>query len=193
MTKFSTNQILEGIVSNDTRVLDYIYRSFFSVTLSFVKSQNGSKEDAFDIFQEAVVVILQRLRKGSLELDCSFGTFLQSIVKVLWLHQKVDNLKRSAAYGNQVDNRSEISDIDTELLNSVRENQKSNFVQRHFMHLSDGCQTLLQLYIENVSVREIADMMGVTEGFVKKKKYECKQKLIKRMMADPGYKKLFYD
>lgn len=191
MTKFSTNQILEGIVSNDTRVLDHIYRSFFSVTLSFVKSQNGSKEDAFDIFQEAVVVILQRLRKGNLELDCSFGTFLQSIVKVLWMHQRVDNLKRLAATGYQLDRSNEGTDIDAELLNAVIENEKTNFVQRHFMHLSDGCQTLLQLYIENVSIREIADMMGVTEGFVKKKKYECKQKLIKRIMADTGYKNLF--
>jgi len=191
VTKFSTNQILEGIVSNDTRVLDHIYRSFFSVTLSFVKSQNGSKEDAFDIFQEAVVVILQRLRKGNLELDCSFGTFLQSIVKVLWMHQRVDNLKRLAATGYQLDRSNESTDIDAELLNAVIENEKTNFVQRHFMHLSDGCQTLLQLYIENVSIREIADMMGVTEGFVKKKKYECKQKLIKRIMADTGYKNLF--
>jgi len=191
VTKFSTKQILEGIVSNDTRVLDYIYSSFFPVALKFVKSRGGGKEDAFDIFQEAVVVILQRVRKSPLELDCLFGTYLQSVIKVLWVHQRLADKRRNAIIGSEIHEYEDIADLDSGFLDSYHENEKSNFIQRHFIHLSEGCQTLLRLYIEDVSVREIAEIMGVTESFVKKKKYECKQKLIKRVIADAGYKDLF--
>lgn len=191
MTKFSTKQILEGIVSNDTHVLEFIYRSFFYSTLSFVRTHGGTKEDAFDVFQESVVIVLQRLRKGPLELECSFGTYILSIAKVVFYHQKAIERKRSSAIGYDIPITEEISALDADLIDSYIVNEKSNFVQRHFVQLSEGCQTLLRLYIERISIREIAEIMGVSESFVKKKKFECKQKLIKRIMADKGFENLF--
>lgn len=193
VTKFSTEQILEGIVSNDTHVLEHIYRSFFPKTLVYVRSNGGTREDAYDVFQESVVIVLQRVRKEPLVLNCSFETYLISIVKILFYHMRLSAKKRNAVLLDYEKLTEEIEEIDGEFLETYRQNQMSNIIQRHFIDLSEGCQTLLRLYIERVSIREIADMMGVSEGFVKKKKYACKQKLIKRVMADFGSKEFFYE
>ncbi len=44
--------------------------------------------------------------------------------------------------------------------------------------------------LEHNFIAEIAEMMGVTEKFVKKKKFECKEKLLKRIQNDPLYNSL---
>lgn len=193
MKKFSSEQIFEGIVSNDTRVLEHVYSSSFPMIMAYVRAHGGSSEDAFDVFQDAIVVILQRLRRGTLVLNCSFNTFLLSVVKIIFYHlKKVESLRNTVDLDlNQL--TEEIQEIDDGLLDTYEKNLKVNLIQRHFVHLSEGCQTLMMLYSEGVSIREISDIMGVSESFVKKKKYECKQKLIKRIMAEEGSKELFYD
>ncbi|HML83644.1 MAG TPA: hypothetical protein PKE52_00640, partial [Bacteroidales bacterium] len=79
---------------------------------------------------------------------------------------------------------------ENDLTNSIDAMLQHNLYQKHFMKLSGRCQILLQLYIEQVSLAEIAEMMGVTEKFVKKKKFECKEKLLKRIQNDPLYNSL---
>lgn len=61
---------------------------------------------------------------------------------------------------------------------SIDENASRRFIQKYFLKLGEGCQKILQLYAQGMSYRKIAENMGVTEKFVKKRKYECKEMLI---------------
>ena len=47
---------------------------------SLIINNNGSSDDARDIFQEAVIVLYEKARTGTFELNCQLKTYLYSVM-----------------------------------------------------------------------------------------------------------------
>jgi len=57
--------------------------------------------------------------------------------------------------------------------------------------LGPDCQQLLQLFFAKVKMAAVAERMGyASEGYAKKRKYQCKEQLIKHVKADARYAEL---
>ena len=78
------NIYLEGIKSNDSKVLKEIYTKFSSQTAKMVMSAGGTLEDARDVFQDALIVIHKKVHQDSLVLTSQFNTYLYSVCKFIW-------------------------------------------------------------------------------------------------------------
>ena len=85
MESYKDIDVLNGIVRNDTSVMQYIYRNYYSNIYHFVKRNGGNEDDANDIFQEAIIIIYRKLKANELVLDCSFEIYLQSVSQFLWM------------------------------------------------------------------------------------------------------------
>ena len=73
----------------------------------------------------------------------------------------------------------------------IEDSLEYKLYQKHFQKLSKECKKLLQLFFDKVSYSEIAKILGYkSAGFVKKKKYNCKEFLMKSIKNDPEYKAL---
>lgn len=67
-------------------------------------------------------------------------------------------------------------------------NEQYKLYQIHFKRLSKDCQKILQLFLKKVSLTEIADEMGIDSmQFMKRKKYKCKEQLIRYIKSDPNF------
>jgi DNA-directed RNA polymerase specialized sigma24 family protein len=55
--KSDTNEqlLLKGLAQNDSRAAESIYKDNFNMVLAFVLNNNGSYDEAKDIFQEAMI------------------------------------------------------------------------------------------------------------------------------------------
>ncbi|HMT67511.1 MAG TPA: hypothetical protein PKE28_07930, partial [Bacteroidales bacterium] len=59
---------------------------------------------------------------------------------------------------------------------------------RSFALLAEDCQTVLTLYGDGLSYEEIADRMGLKNAvYARRKKYLCKEALMKIIKTDPEY------
>ena len=68
---------------------------------TFILNNSGTSDDAKDIFQEAMIVLYEKVRSGSFELNCQIKTYVYSVCRRLWLkrlHQLAENyaVKRKA-------------------------------------------------------------------------------------------------
>ena len=81
MIDYSNPDLLNGILRNDTIVLQFIYKNFYSKINFFIKKNNGDDDDANDVFQEAIIIIYRKLKANDLVLDCSFETYLYSVCR----------------------------------------------------------------------------------------------------------------
>ena len=50
-------QYVKGVLENDPHVLKKIYQDHLSGIIAMVKKNNGSVEDAKDVFQEAILIV----------------------------------------------------------------------------------------------------------------------------------------
>jgi RNA polymerase sigma factor (sigma-70 family) len=189
MIDYSNQELLNGILRNDTIVLQSIYKNFYSKINFFIKKNNGDDDDANDVFQEAIIIIYRKLKANDLVLDCTFETYLYSVCRFLWLKQ----LERRKLEKEKIkDNHEYNEDIyDDNLEKVVDLNDRYRLFQKHFANLGKDCQKVLQLYFDKVPLKSIAQIMGFkSEKYAKKRKFKCKEYLIKSIKQDLEYKKI---
>jgi len=61
---------------------------------------------------------------------------------------------------------------------------------KHLVKLNCKCQRILNLFFEGKSMHEIASLTNHSEGYVRKKKCDCKNDLIRNIAKDPVYLEL---
>ena len=187
MKKLTTQEILDGIRSKKSNVLQLVYKENYPVVENFILRNSGKSVDAEDIFQETIVIIYRRIINDKIKLDCSFNTFLFSITKILW-HEELRRKKKL--------NEKQLIDettgqLDDNLLSIIEDFNKPKLVQKHLLKISPKCRKLLMLFYSNVSLKEIAKKLGFTStNYVKKRKANCKKILIELIKSDPNYQEI---
>jgi len=193
MKNFTDEQILKGILRNDSLVLQFIYKEFFYKVNNFIRNNSGNDEDASDIFQEAIIIIFRKLKEDIKALENrQFQTYLFSVCRFLWLRQlekrRIENEKFTDSLPFREDTYNE------DFLETVSKNERYSLYQKHFRNLGTDCQKIMQLFFEKVPLKQIAQIMGYkSEKYAKKRKYKCKELLIERIKQDSQYKKILED
>jgi RNA polymerase sigma factor (sigma-70 family) len=193
MIGYSDEQILKGILRHDNLILQYIYKQYYYNINYFIRKNQGSEDDASDIFQEAIIIIYRKIKENDLIFEkSSFKGYLFSVCRFLWLKQLE---KRRIEKEKLNDSLPYHEDLYDDNLNELAEkNERYGLYQKHFGTLSTDCQKLLQLFFEKVSLRDIAKVMGYkSEKYAKKRKFKCKELLISRIKQDAEFKKILED
>ncbi len=188
MAEYSVDEILRGIRSNNDIILAHIYRSFFQQIKFYVNNNNGTTEDAQDVYQEALIVIYRKLITEDLKINnCSFNTYLYSVCKLLWLKQ----LEKKRIKIDEYAENEEIIDMDDDIIEVYERSDRFKLFQKHFKSLQKDCQRVLTLSLEKTSLKDISKIMGYkSEKYAKKRKYQCKERLINQIKKDPKYNEL---
>lgn len=193
MIGYSDEQILKGILRHDNLILQYIYKQYYYSINYFIRKNQGSEDDANDIFQEAIIIIYRKIKENDLIFEkSSFKGYLFSVCRFLWLKQLEKRRIEKEKINDSLPYQDDLYDDSFNEL--VLKNEKYGLYQRHFGSLSTDCQKLLQLFFEKVSLKDIAMIMGYkSEKYAKKRKFKCKELLISRIKQDAEFKKILED
>ena len=73
-TPHPDQRYLEALIANDSRVIEEIYARFAGKVKIIITSRGGNAHDAKDVFQDALIKITRKARRG-FELTTSFENF----------------------------------------------------------------------------------------------------------------------
>ncbi|HRS54452.1 MAG TPA: sigma-70 family RNA polymerase sigma factor [Bacteroidales bacterium] len=186
MKEYSDIEILNGISNKDEKILEYLYDRYLPMIRFYITSNSGNEDDAWDIFQEAVVIILKKNKNKDLELTSSFKTYFYAICKNIWLKELS---KRKFKAENYIEETELSYNLVDEKIEEYITDFKVRLFQRSFVKLSKDCQKVLILFFKKISLKDIAKIMGYkSEKYAKKRKYQCKERLVEIIQSDPLYK-----
>ncbi len=187
LVHYTVEAIIEGLKTSDNNVLEYVYKKYFPIVRFFVIKNSGTDEDAKDVFQESLILIYKRLKDESLDLTCSFKTYLYSVCRIQWLRQ----LEKKKVRNEVVTDNQAFVQLDEDFEGLAEQQEQYRIYQKHFQLLHKDCQEILQLFLKKVPLKEIALKMNIkSDKYLKKRKYSCKEALVKRIQNDPDYKRL---
>ncbi len=180
MKPFTDQQLIEGLKKRNNHVVQFILEEYSPMIEYMVEKMGGSTEDANDIFQESLIIIITKIDKEAFVLSARFSTYLYAIAKNLWLYQQKKQ-KVATKYEE----------------NFIPEFEKPHFAEKYdkdlkqkifkyyFDQLSEVCQNILKLYWLELPVKEIASKLGKKEGYIRTRKSGCKKKLIELIINNP--------
>ncbi len=185
MKFYSDSELINGLLSEDPKVYNYIYKACFPLIERMVINLGGRSADAEDIFQDALIVIYRKVIEGELRLSCKFSTYLYSIGQKIWVQQL-----KSAGMKN-VSNLKNADMVCEPNPAPVNEASIFSLVEKHMRALSKDCQKILRLHFNRATIEQICKIMGYNSNHhTMDRKFRCKQSLIKRIQNDPDFKEI---
>lgn len=177
------HHLLKGLAENDTKAINAIYASNFSLIQALVLNNNGSYDDARDIFQEAMVILYEKSKSAEFHLTCQIKTYLYAIAKRLWLKK----LKHHGLFVSNTDLSlmEQVIPVEEDLEIAKKRDDEFTLMETAFQKIGEPCKSLLEaFYIKKKSMMELVEQFGYTNtDNAKNQKYKCLMRLKKLFFA----------
>lgn len=166
--------LFDALKVNDESALKKFYKDNYPKIEKYVVNNNGTTEDAKDIYQEAFIAVWRniQLEKFYPQNENALEGYLYRIAKNKWLdHLRSGHYKKTAAMN------ADSGDTAEALLPNEDEDYIAD-VKSQFKNLGENCrEVLIRFYYKKESMRIIAEKFAWTEATAKNNKYRCLQRL----------------
>jgi RNA polymerase sigma factor (sigma-70 family) len=183
----SNEQIIESIRGGQhAKALNMLYDNFPAFRNAFVKS-GGKKSEAEDVFQDALLIFIEKVSNAEFVLTCSIHTFLFGICRNLSLEhfrKKNNNAFLELTLGETENDTTAKVVSDESVSNFLERESKYKALDKILINVGKKCLEILSLfYVSGLSLTAIAEKLGFnSELSAKTQKYKCLEKA--REMAD---------
>ncbi len=175
MQTISDHILLDKLKTEDSSSFELLYKFYFPTIASYIKQNLGNNEDAEDIFQEAIIVLLQKVRQPDFILTSSLKTYLYAVAKNLWLKRLRDNKIKT------VDNELRLITYraETESIEIEPEKSKEEKVENWLLKITRNCQNILKaLFFYEVPMDSLMVKMGwKNKHTASNQKHKCIQQI----------------
>lgn len=175
----SDEQLISSLASGDSSTINYIYKSCYPTIEKMVFKMNGSVDDAYDIFQDAVTILYEKAKNNDLQLSCRFSTYITAVAKHMWL--KKMSQKKNQGFSTLSDYLEETIGVHDTVHQFFEFEQNVSKLTDCLKQLGEPCNTVITaFYIQNKSMQDIATNLGYTNAEnAKTQKYKCLNRLRK--------------
>ncbi|CAN5435971.1 hypothetical protein BH09BAC6_BH09BAC6_20580 [soil metagenome] len=189
---FSDEELIETLKKNNVSdaVIQFLYRNHYAVLSNYIKLNQGTAQDAEDIFQEVIVGFIDIVKKDKFRGESSVRTFLYTLNRFSWLNELK---RRNRALTREEHYNSAMDADEKDISHFVAEREAKNMVMTMIDKLGDVCKKILtSFYYNDLSMREILPLVGYeNEQVLRNKKYKCLKSLEQTLAADPGLAQRF--
>lgn len=173
-------QLIDAIKANNSAVLKQLYTNNYYKIEALVLKNNGTKEHAKDVYQEAFISVWTNVKNDSFvpHNETALQGYLYQVARNKWM-----DVLRSSRFKKTKLIQHELSILDRSIEQHDDEEQeffkqKLQQTMEAFKNLGNPCKQLLTaFYFEKASLREIAHKLKIEENTARTKKYRCMEKL----------------
>lgn len=171
-----TTEIITDLKGENNSAFGKLYQEYFGMVHHFVMNNSGNIDDAEDLFQDTMMVLIQKLRQDDFELSASIKTYIMAISKNIWLKKLRD--------GHQETEYSEIHEkqINQEIDLAIEEEKSYKDKLQTFIHkVTKHCQGLIHdLFFKEKSIEQIQKDYGYsTKHNAQNQKHKCVEQIKK--------------
>ena len=183
------NTLIEDLKDGKDRAYEFVYRQYYRMTAQFVQTNRGSSDDAQDVFQEALIILIKNLKQDNFKLTAKVSTFLMAIVRRYWLYKLRGKKESSVEIENL--NTDHLIEDDSGVLNAIAYDVKHTVIGTVLQQMKEDCRELLtRYYFHKSPLGDIAKQLGWTDDFVKVKKRRCMEALKNLVQQNQDYQSL---
>lgn len=165
----SDQETLIGLKSKDNKAYEILYKFYYPSVKNFICKNNGSEDDAKDIFQETILVLLEKVPTEDFNLTSSLKTYIFAISSNLWLKRLRDS-KRIVKTELSIYEKYLTDYEEAEVDNSI-----SNRLAKVYRKVTGKCKTLLYaIFYDEKNIETVTKEFGYTNKHnAQNQKYKC--------------------
>ncbi|MDQ2721528.1 MAG: RNA polymerase sigma factor [Bacteroidota bacterium] len=152
----SDDDLIKGCIDGERQMQELLYRKFSQKMYGVCLRYAGNPEDANDIFQEGFIKVFKNLDKFRRE-----GSF-EGWIRKIFVNTAIEQFRKRVKLYNVTEvQENTIEDREFDGLDMLEAKDIINIINE----LSPGYKAVFNMHvIEGYSHKEIADLLGITEG-----------------------------
>jgi len=180
---------IEGLLNEDRNLIKEIYKKWGPEARNFVLKNNGTPEDAYDVFQDTIIAVLSKVRKEKFNLYVPLGGYLYWIYRSKWIN-KINKSGKNQVMIRDLMRYKDNRDFLTQVNGLTQSEVGFKILKDCFAKLAKRCQEILNAqYYEKLKGEEIEKKFEFPSiGSVRKAMYDCREKLKKWILEHPEFK-----
>jgi RNA polymerase sigma factor (sigma-70 family) len=179
---------IDGLLQNNSFIIQAIYDKFVPKVVNYIKQNSGSVEVAQDVVQDTLIAIYNQANQNKLQLTCPFDAYFFLLCKRKWLNELKKSFNKEVTINEDVlskDDKAQELAFETSVFG-----EKEALFTEMFQKLGNACKELLQATFKIKPMEEVANSLGVTYAYARKKKSLCIGKLTELVKASPKFNQL---
>ena len=185
MEKYNDQHIIDSIRNRDDLAFKYLQVKFQDSIRLMVSEMGGSQEDAKDVFSEGLIALIHLVDREDFVLNCKLGTLVYALCKKTWKQ----HLEKQVAVNNYHVQKLE-SSPEWDFTEEADQQLYQEIFWESFKQLEKVCQEILEGYLKEISPKDIAEKLGYSYGYIRKRKSMCHGFLMKMIEGHPTYIKI---
>lgn len=178
MAKMGTHKneeiLLTELKAGKATAFEAIYRNYYPMVLKMVSDNSGSSNEAQDVFQEMLLVLVKKIRESDFKLSAKLSTYLFAVARNIWFKRGRGMQGKTSMIDSEQFSRMDLTLPENELEDVIEREQMLDTMSAKMDELEPDCRRILFLSIQqNFSQKEIAEIMDYSVSFVKVKKFRC--------------------
>lgn len=168
--------LLEQLHKEQDTAYQVLYLDYYPVVVRYVMANNGTQDDAADLFQDLLLVLVNKLRSDHFELTAKLKTYILAIAKNLWL-KRLRNSHWTLSVETIQDQRF------MQEMHQAIEQERSLFERIQFLlpKITKHCQQMIDdIFFKDKSIDEIQQQYGYTSRHnAQNQKHKCVEQIRK--------------
>ncbi len=167
---------------NNTKGIDEIYALYSANVTRYIVKNSGNNDDAADIFQESLIDIYNLAHKPSFVLTCPFEAFLITVAKRKWLNVLKKRGRNPVTIS--LENVYTVKEDDFIVSDSYADQiEEENTILKLVDSMADSCRSIIKACMGKEPQDKIAENLGLSYAYLRKKKSEC-MALLRKLVKD---------
>ncbi|MBF8149265.1 sigma-70 family RNA polymerase sigma factor [Winogradskyella sp. F6397] len=187
-----SDQELIQLIRDDQDYLGVVYKNCKDYCMSFMRkmTNNYTNNDLSDIYQDAIIILYEKIVAGNFELTATIQTYLNSVCRFQLL-TKFKSDKKTIKQDDEIifdllNKNEQFDDTITDILEPIENEKENQFnaIENALKMMKDKggkCYELLTLFwYQRKSMKYISEYLGYTNAAnAKAQKYKCQKRLEK--------------
>ncbi|WP_159023741.1 RNA polymerase sigma factor [Formosa sp. L2A11] len=170
------DNVLTDLKTENNFAFGKLYRDNYGKISRFVQNNSGNQADAEDLFQEAMMVLVEKLRQDNFQLTASIDTYVYAICKNLWFKKL-----RNTNFQLSIDDMQSLEFQDA--INDSIEAEKtySEKLKGYLLKITDHCNRLIHdMFFKEKAIEQIQKDYGYsTRHNAQNQKHKCVEQIRK--------------
>jgi RNA polymerase sigma factor (sigma-70 family) len=185
MENYNDQHIIDSIRKREDVAFKYLQVKFQDSIRLMVLEMGGSQEDAKDVFSEGLIALILLVDQKDFVLTCKLGTLIYALCKKTWKQHLEKQVAVRNYHVRKLDNSP-----DWDFTEEVDQQLYQEIFWESFKQLEIVCQEILEGYLKEISPKDIAEKLGYSYGYIRKRKSMCHGFLMKMIENHPTYIKI---
>ena len=154
--------------------LEHLYKELPRIQSSIIGS-GGSKEIAQEIFNDSLLILIEKIESPNFQLTSKLNTYLFGIARLLWMNE----LRRQKKL-KELEWSNAIILTNEDIAYDYEKESKLLAIENILQSVSDKCKKIFDLfYFQKKSMKQIVTALGFSNiNSAKTQKYKCMEKAI---------------